>query len=198
MPKVYPAVVLAGCDRWRAASLKAQEGAMTDPEIFTFADDGAIPNSRAPMLVYRGAAPADADAIEALFARNRWPPAWRDGIHPFHHFHSTAHEALGVARGRGRVLFGGPQGQVVDVAAGDVIVLPAGVGHCCQEASPDLLIVGAYPRGMERNLDTRRGRPEEAGEARSNIARVPLGVGDPVAGPDGPLVRYWRIAQGAG
>lgn len=165
---------------------------MTDPEAFTFADDGAIPNSRAPMLVYRGVVPTDADAIEALFAHSGWPPAWRNGIHPFHHFHSTAHEALGVARGHARVLFGGPNGQVLDVAAGDVIVLPAGVGHCCREASRDLLIVGAYPRGAERNLDTRRGRPEEIDEARASIARVPLGVPDPVSGPDGPLTRYWH------
>lgn len=165
---------------------------MIDPEAFTFADDGAIPNSKAPMLVYRGAAPADADAIEALFARNGWPPAWRDGIHPFHHFHSTAHEALGVARGHARVLFGGPNGQVLEVAAGDVIVLPAGVGHCCRVASPDLLIVGAYPHGTERNLDTRRGRPEETEETRANIARVPLGVPDPVGGPGGPLTRRWQ------
>lgn len=165
---------------------------MTDPETFTFADDGSIPNSKVPMLVYRGAVPADAGAIEALFARNGWPPAWRNGIHPFHHFHSTAHEALGVARGHARVLFGGPNGQVLDVAAGDVIVLPAGVGHCCRDASADLLIVGAYPHGTERHLDTRRGRPEEAEEARASIARVPLGVPDPVGGPGGPLTRCWQ------
>lgn len=164
---------------------------MTDPETFTFADDGAIPNSKAPMLLYRGAVAADPEAIEALFAANAWPPAWRDGIHPFHHFHSTAHEALGVARGRASVLFGGPNGVTLEVAAGDVVVLPAGVGHCAMDASPDLLIVGAYPRGMEQRLDTRRGRKEEVDAARANIARVPLGVADPVVGPDGPLMRLW-------
>ncbi len=164
---------------------------MSDPETFTFADDGAIPNAAVPMLVYRAAVPADADAIEAIFARNGWPPAWRDGIHPFHHFHSTAHEALGVARGHARVLFGGPHGQVLDLAAGDVVVLPAGVGHCRQDASSDLLIVGAYPRGMQGGLDTRRGRAEEVTEARANVARVPLALPDPVAGANGPLARCW-------
>ena len=170
---------------------------MSDPAAFTFSDDGAIPNAAVPMLVYRAAVPANADAIEALFARNGWPPAWRDGIHPFHHFHSTAHEALGVARGHARVLFGGPRGQVLDVAAGDVVVLPAGVGHCRQEASPDLLIVGAYPRGMQDRLDTRRGRADEAAEARANIVRVPLTVPDPVAGAAGPLTRLWGQAARA-
>jgi uncharacterized protein YjlB len=164
---------------------------MNEPQTFTFADDGVIPNAAVPMLVYRAAVPADADAIEAVFASNGWPPAWRNGVHPFHHFHSTAHEALGVARGHARVLFGGPHGQVLDVAAGDVVVLPAGVGHCRQDASPDLLIVGAYPRGMQSGLDTRRGRADEVAEARANIARVPLTVPDPVAGVDGPLTRLW-------
>ena len=84
---------------------------MTEPLTFTFAGDGAIPNSPLPLLVYRDAMPPDPAAIERLFAANRWPPAWRDGVHAFHHFHSNAHEALGVARGEATVLFGGPNGQ---------------------------------------------------------------------------------------
>ena len=67
-----------------------------EPETFLFEDDGAIPNSSLPLLVYRAALPADPGAIEARFAANRWPPAWRDGVHPFHHFHANTHEALGV------------------------------------------------------------------------------------------------------
>ena len=72
---------------------------MTEPQTFTFADDGAIPNSKLPLLVYRQAVPADPAAIERLFTANRWPAAWRDAVHPFHHFHSDAHEVLGVASG---------------------------------------------------------------------------------------------------
>ena len=55
---------------------------MTEPETFTFADDGAIPNSKLPLLVYRQAVPADPAAIERLFTANRWPAAWRDAVHP--------------------------------------------------------------------------------------------------------------------
>ena len=73
---------------------------MTEPLTFTFAGDGAIPNSPLPLLVYRDAVPADPAEIERLFAANRWPPAWRDGVHPFHHFHSNAHEALGSPEAR--------------------------------------------------------------------------------------------------
>ncbi len=72
---------------------------MTEPLTFSFTDDGAIPNSKLPLLVYRQAVPADPAAIERIFNANRWPAAWRDSVHPFHHFHSDAHEVLGVASG---------------------------------------------------------------------------------------------------
>jgi uncharacterized protein YjlB len=164
---------------------------MSEPLTFTFEDDGAIPNSPLPLLVYREAVPANAAAIERLFAANRWPPAWRDGVYPFHHFHSTAHEVLGVARGEVSVLFGGPGGEVLTVKAGDVVVVPAGVGHCNQGQSDDLLIVGAYPDNGP-GPDLRRGKPDEHDDAARTIAAVPVPAGDPVAGADAGLVRLWR------
>ena len=85
---------------------------MTEPQTFTFADDGAIPNSKLPLLVYRKAVPADPAAIERVFTANRWPAAWRDQVHPFHHFHSNAHEALGVASGRMRNRATRPDGSI--------------------------------------------------------------------------------------
>ena len=162
---------------------------MTEPLTFTFADDGAIPNSALPLLVYRDAVPADAAAIEARFAANRWPPAWRDGVHPFHHFHANAHEALGVARGSATVLFGGPNGRALTVTAGDVVVIPAGVGHCNQGQTPDLLIVGAYPEGAGRP-DQHRGKPADHAKLVGTIAAVALPVGDPVGGA---LLRLWGV-----
>ena len=162
----------------------------TEPLTFTFADDGAIPNSRLPLLVYRGAVPPDPVAIERLFAQHRWPPAWRNGVHPFHHFHSNTHEALGVARGQASVLFGGPNGQVLSVSAGDVVVVPAGVGHCCQSRSADLLIVGAYPDDAP-SPDLRRGRPAEHADAARAAAAVPATAEDPVAGAGGKLPHLW-------
>jgi uncharacterized protein YjlB len=163
---------------------------MTEPLSFTFDDDGAIPNSSLPLLVYRNAVPADPAAIERVFAANRWPPSWRDGVHPFHHFHSSAHEVLGVARGSATVLFGGPGGKVLTVQAGDVVVVPAGVGHCNQRQSSDLLIVGAYPDNAP-NPDLRRGKPAEHAAAKRAIDAVPLPPVDPVDGRDGALPRLW-------
>jgi uncharacterized protein YjlB len=161
------------------------------PEAYTFDDDGSIPNSRLPVLIYHGVLRGNAGAAgyEDLFAGHGWLGAWRDGIFPFHHFHSTAHEVLGIAAGSAEVILGGPQGRHFQIAAGDVLVLPAGTGHCNAGSSADLLVVGAYPNGMR--WDLRRGDPDEHDEVLANIARVPLPDKDPVGGK---LIELWTPA----
>jgi len=161
------------------------------PETLQFQDDGAIPNSRLPALVYHGVdAATEPAACERLFAQRGWLGAWRNGIFSFHHFHSTAHEVLGIVRGTGSVALGGPSGRVVDIERGDVLVLPAGTGHCNRGSSGDLLVVGAYPDAM--SWDIRRGDPAEHDEVFANITAVPLPASDPVHGDAGPLRELWR------
>lgn len=162
---------------------------MSRPETYIFTDDGRFPNSALPLLVYRGALPADAAAMERAFAAHGWSNGWRDGIFTYHHFHSTAHEALGIAAGEVRVAFGGPSGRMVTVRAGDVVVIPAGVGHRNEGQTADLLVVGAYPGGAE--YDTRRGDPREHPAAVRAIAAVLLPSSDPVHGGDGALRAMW-------
>ena len=155
-----------------------------------------IPNHpELPVLAYRGveAVARGATSCEELFRANRWGGTWRDGVLAFHHFHSTSHEALGVVAGEATLALGGPQGEEVRVAPGDVLVLPAGTGHKRVGASEDFLVVGAYPPGQE-DYDLRRGDPAELDEARRNISRVALPPGDPVAGESGPLMDAWGIA----
>jgi uncharacterized protein YjlB len=159
------------------------------PETLSLPEGGNIPNSRLPLLIYRAALPADPGAMERAFAANGWSNSWRNGIYPFHHFHSIAHEVLGVARGEARVTFGGPEGRTVLLRAGDVTVIPAGAGHCNAEASDDFLVIGAYPGGAD--WDVRRGAAEEREEVRRNIAAVPRPSADPVRGTDGPLMELW-------
>ena len=51
------------------------------PETHRFADDGAIPNSPLPVLVYHGVeAATEAGDCEALFGANGWGGHWRSGI----------------------------------------------------------------------------------------------------------------------
>lgn len=160
------------------------------PDTFQFAGDGSIPNSRLPVLVYHGLELAlSPAAAERAFAANDWRGSWRNGIYSFHHFHSTAHEVLAIVAGRACVTLGGPQGETLEVSRGDVLVLPAGTGHCNGGSSADLLVVGAYPGGM--SWDLRRGDPAEYDEVRANVAAVPLPGADPVGGADGALPRLW-------
>jgi uncharacterized protein YjlB len=160
----------------------------------TLTDDGVFPNNpRLPLLVYRQAVslpPRDPAALfETRFAAHQWGSAWRNGIYSVHHYHSTAHEVLGVYRGQATVLFGGQQGVELSVQAGDVMIIPAGVAHKNIGASRDFGVVGAYPRGQR--WDVCYGKTGERPRADHNIARVPMPQADPVYGTYGPLAGYW-------
>ena len=166
---------------------------MNAPGAFFFADDGSIPNNpKLPVLIYRAAFDASGDGaatVERLFDANNWPPQWRAGIFPFHHYHSTAHEVLGIAHGQVRVRLGGEQGRDFDLQAGDVVVLPAGTGHKRLSDRGDLVVVGGYPTGQ--TWDLLRGEAGERPAAVLNIARVPLPGSDPLRGKTGPLLELW-------
>jgi uncharacterized protein YjlB len=156
--------------------------------------NGWMPNNaRLPVLVYRSVRMGEghvdlASAFEALFQRNDWPPAWRDGVYDFHHYHSTAHEALAFAGGWAKLMLGGPSGIEVEVNADDVVVLPVGTGHCRLEASRDFLVVGAYPPGPPWDICRAAPTPEQVASMRA----LPVPTYDPIAGAHGPLGSLWR------
>ena len=110
---------------------------------FHFKDDGIIPNHpKWPLVIYRGAVrlPKNLDpaaVFEELFESNGWGDSWRNGIYDYVHYHSRIHEVLGIARGEGKVQFGGHLGRTLKVKAGDVAILPAGTGHQCLSASKE-------------------------------------------------------------
>jgi uncharacterized protein YjlB len=168
----------------------------SEPLALLFADDGSIPNNpRLPFLVYRRAidlagTPDPERVIEKTFARHGWGDMWRNGIYAYPHYHSTIHEAMGIARGRARVRFGGKFGQEIVVEAGDVLVLPAGTGHQGLTVSTDLMVIGAYPPSGK--FDLCRGSKAEHAKALQAIPNVPLPATDPVYGKAGPLMRLWR------
>lgn len=169
---------------------------VTEPEVLRFGSDGRVPNHpRYPVLLYRAVLPEAGDraaAFEALFEAHGWPARWRAGVYPWHHYHATAHEAFGIASGHARLRLGGARGADIELAPGDVLVLPAGTSHCGLEASDDFVAVGAYPRGAE--VDMHREADAVPGEVTEAIDAVPHPGSDPAAGADGPLNRLWPDA----
>ena len=166
-----------------------------EAETFLLKADGDIPNNSLPLLVYRQALAAalrTPAACQALFARNEWGGNWVDGIFDYWHFHVTGHEALGCVAGEAEVGFGGDHGIEVTFAAGDVVVIPAGMGHKrLSEKRGGFTIVGGYPPG-QRGTITRPGEiPLE--EARGLITALDHPRGDPIAGPTGPLMTAWKV-----
>lgn len=157
-----------------------------------FKDDGKIPNSKFPLLVYRQAFEARNDDaaswLEKRFSANNWTNSWRNGVYPFHHYHSTSHEVLGIYSGGALLHLGGEQGEKIEVRAGDIIIIPAGVGHKNLE-SDDLGVIGAYPDG--RNWDLNRGLKGERPQADKNIASLPLPTHDPLLGRSAGLTGIW-------
>jgi uncharacterized protein YjlB len=167
------------------------------PWTTMFRDDGRIPNNEVlPLVLYfspvRVVGTRDPAALfEALFDANGWGDSWRNGIYDYAHYHSRSHEVLGIARGHARVRFGGHGGRAMRLKAGDVVIIPAGVGHQRLSASKEFLVVGAYP--PDGIYDVCRGSPEEHAQALHTIPEVPLPTSDPVYGRRGALLDVWHV-----
>jgi uncharacterized protein YjlB len=111
-----------------------------------------------------------------------WTGIWTDTVYDYTHFHSNAHEVLGIAKGRVTVKLGGDSGLLFRLKAGDMLILPAGVGHRRVGGSKELKVIGAYPPGQSHFDMKRTGRV---------MPKVPLPPTDPFFGADGPLVHLW-------
>jgi len=163
-------------------------------EAFLCRDDGTFPNNNfLAAIIYQQVFVAEPSVnpatIEKLFGDNDWPGAWRNGLYREHHYHSTAHEALGIYSGWVKAQLGGPEGKMVVAGAGDVIIIPAGVSHRNIEQSQDFKVVGAYPIGQVP--DMRFGQDSDRPVTDENIRNVSLPGKDPVFGSTGAVISLW-------
>ena len=161
------------------------------PRLLTLAPDEKMPNSDLPVVLYRRA--VEGDDLDSLFrktfSRNGWSGIWTDGIFGYHHFHSNAHEVLGVVAGGADLVLGGASGEALSVERGDVLILPAGTGHRRLRATPDFLVSGAYPKGQEHyDIYT---DVALCANCRARLDVVPLPQMDPLYGAEGRLLETW-------
>lgn len=167
-----------------------------EAEIITVVlkDDGVYPNNgKLPLILYRKVIRIEEgspEIVEKIFNENNWSGSWRNGIYSFHHYHSTAHEVLGIYSGQCKVQLGGPEGEVFNIEKGDVVLIPAGVAHKNLGSSSDFRVVGAYPDGQ--TWDMNYGKEGERPVADRNIAHVKLPGKDPVFGNRGPVKNHWN------
>lgn len=166
-------------------------------EMHLIGGNGVFPNNAdLPVIYYPHAVDLDSDdpagSMEAHFEAHGWGYAWRNGIFPYHHYHSTAHEILGLAAGTAKLQLGGEEGIVILMQAGDAIVIPAGVALRNVAASTDLVAVGAYPPGQLWDVNT--GEADERPRTDANIAALALPRTDPIYGDHGPLLIAWTAS----
>ncbi|GAB2780150.1 hypothetical protein GCM10027040_02750 [Halomonas shantousis] len=171
--------------------LAAGSGTSVVPETATFEDDGATPNTSLPALLFRSQGTdledeALAMRFERLYSAHGWPPSWRGGVYDYHHYHSTAHEALAVIAGNARLRLGGEAGRDFDVRSGDLLVLPAGTGHCRLSASEDFQVTAAYPQDQPE-VDLIRADPAEHDASVARIQRLSQPERDPL----GSAMSHW-------
>lgn len=169
----------------------SQSGAVS-LQILMLEPNGWVPNNpRLPVLIYLNAIVSRridlASQFEETLNANGWPPQWRNGVYGYHHYHTEGHEVLGIASGHANLMLGGPGGFVVEVRAGDALLLPAGTGHCNLDSSDDFLVVGAYPPGQRADICR-----EALGKSQmTSINELPFPDQDPVQGEHGAVCKYW-------
>jgi uncharacterized protein YjlB len=156
---------------------------MIEPRRIYLKTDDWIPNNpRRPVLIYRNAADFDlpdiGTTLEGMFERNGWRSLGRGNIHRDFHYHSTAHEVIGIASGSAILGIGGKHSPRLAVDAGDVLVLPAGTGHARIRDSSDFSVVTACPDGQEPDFC----REMASLEIVSAITDLPYPPSDPVVG----------------
>lgn len=156
---------------------------------------GLIPNTsvqRYPLMIYRSAFPpsCSASSIESYISSIAVVvPQWRYTMYSTTHFHSNTHEVLCIAHGSARLCFGGeenPDRVETVVNKGDVIVVPAGVGHrLLDDLEEGFTMVGTYPIGEQWDMCYGKHGEEKKIEGIQHLGWFKK---DPIYGDQGPVL----------
>lgn len=154
-----------------------------DVEQLWFPATADLPNSPLPLLLWRGAFASCAldtasGAVERVLAARGWRAPWRGVVYAYPHYHPNGHELLVCTRGGATVRFGGAA-QVVDVGAGDVVLIPAGVGHEGVAEREGFECVGAYPDAQEA-VEVWAASEARCAEGAARALRVAIPPSSPV------------------
>jgi uncharacterized protein YjlB len=180
----------------------------TKPEALKFKDDGLIPNSKHPVLIYRSAI-GFVESVPRLAARNLIADhigknGWRleEGLtlYSYHLYDRKAHKAFIVINGQATLQLGGPKvGRSAVIEEGDLIVIPAGVAHrhlryanlslTAQFEAMEIRPVAADEpgpvRGLKKSMEVARPK------ALESLANIPRPF-NPLYGPQGPGLQGWK------
>ena len=144
---------------WQA--VRMTDVAIQAEEEHHYAPDGTVVNSRLPLLVYRNAVQGgpDGDLVAAMkqtfVQRNDWLNYWTEhSVYPYPHFHSTAHEVLGVVRTMPLRLGGAGAGANTLLGRRHNMSphmrpahgVPGGAAHQARRQE-NVMMVGGYPEG---------------------------------------------------
>ncbi|MDB4293539.1 cupin domain-containing protein [Maribacter sp.] len=167
---------------------------MIQPDVLFFKDDSITPNSELPVIVYRdvlkSAEIKSGISIQSVFEANNWTNNWADTIMTKNHYHSTTHEVIGINKGKVRLKIGGKDGSILTVQEGDVLLIPAGVGHFSLSNATLYEAIGGYPDGAA--WDMIFDEKDKHGVAVERIRHIPIPKTDPIFGPNGVLFQYWK------
>lgn len=144
-----------------------------------------------PLLIYHSAfqPPVSAQKLEShLSSVGVVTPQWRYTMYSTTHFHSTTHEVLCISNGKARLCFGGEEneGRVEPIVeAGDVVIIPAGVGHrLLEDFNGGFEMVGSYPVGKQWDMCYGKDGEETKVKGIQELGWFDL---DPIYGANGPV-----------
>lgn len=157
-------------------------------QTLSFRESSFVPNNQRFPVIIHTTVPLYGRTFESLFRSNGWRGLWTNGVFDYQHYHSAAHEALGIQKGNATLLIGGPDGAAIEVVEGDCLVLPAGTGHMNLGCSGDFQVIGAYPPGQQADLLTTFASPEQL----KTILSLPAPSSDPVLGKTGGVTDLWQ------